>query len=181
MLAGTGTDVAAHANAKQKKSNQRMDPTATTRVGRLVKLIMLHITTIAHTVTSAGVVAEAATKVVPTACTMQLHGMPAWKHVAPVAGRLTPIVTSWLMLQNCLATLSAASGASILWGNLSPNQESIFSMLPEWTVAVALLPDVNDGWVCVVEDPHPHRLNGVFFSIHGGLKLTPQRNQRQSF
>lgn len=158
-----------------------MDPTATTSVGRLVKLIMLHITTIAHTVTSAGVVAEAATKVVPTACTMQLHGMPAWKHVAPVAGRLTPIVTSWLMLQNCLATLSAASGASILWGNLSPNQESIFSMLPEWTVAVALLPDVNDGWVCVVEDPHPHRLNGVFFSIHGGLKLTPQRNQRQSF
>ena len=177
MLAGTGTNVAAHANAKQKKSNQRMDPTATTSVGRLVKLIMLHITTIAHTVTSAGVVAEAATEVVPTA----FHGMPAWKHVAPVAGRLTPIVTSCLMLQNCLATLSAASGASILFCNLSPNQESIFSILSEWTVAVALLPDVNDGWVCVVEDPHPHRLNGVFFSIHGGLKLTPQRNQRQSF
>lgn len=141
---------------------------------------MLHITTIAHTVTSAGVVAEAATEVVSTACTMQLHGMLAWKHVAPAAGRLTPIGTSCLMLRNWLATLSAGIGASILWGNLSPNQESIF-ILPESTDAFALLPDVNDGWVCVVEDPHPRRLNGVFFSIHGGLKLTPQTNQRQSF
>ena len=156
---------------------------------------MLHITTIAHTVTSAGVVAEAATEVVPTACVMQLHGMFAWKHVAPVAGRLTPIVTSCVMLRSCLPTLSAGNGASILWGNLSPNQESILFILPEWTNAVAPLPDVNDGWVRAVEDPHPHRnehprnehphrperLNGVFFSIHGGLKLTPQPNQRQSF